>query len=147
MDSNSIPNSNGFYFFDPKSFKWVIIACDETNLNYFHDGVNIIYFSNNLCPACKIFNLIWYPFVNNFSKTKNTYFYVFVCEWFTEFCNSDCSRKGFIYFKIKASPTVVIIIKHKDKIVKKVIEGNVGIDILNEIVNESISLYKKFLEN
>ncbi len=54
--------------------------CNEISLNNFPDEVNIIYFSNNLCPACKIFNLVWYPFVNYYSKVKNMHFYVFICE-------------------------------------------------------------------
>jgi len=148
MNKNLSFKSNGLYFFDSSTLNWLPLACEEVNLNLFFDGVNFVYFSNNFCPACRLFNLVWYPFVEEkFSKKDNIYFYVALCNWFTENCDSSCARSAFLYFNIKASPTIVIIIKLKDKIIKHYIEGNIKEKFLYEILNQAIKIYENLAKN
>jgi len=145
---NTHLKSNGFYFFDYITHNWVSLTCDEINFKLFFEGVSFIYFSNNFCPACRLFNLVWYPFVEEkISKKDNLYFYVSLCNWFTENCDSSCAKRAFLFFNIKASPTIAIIIKHGNKIINNFIEGNLKEKTLCEIVKKSIEIYLSLAKN
>ncbi|MGC8620664.1 MAG: hypothetical protein ACP5U0_01865 [Caldisphaera sp.] len=139
---------NGIYFFDKSSFNWKKINCDEFRKE---NGINVIYFSNRYCAACKLFNLLWYPFVDKFVRTNKNidfiYFFVVSCNWFIYDCKSECALNAFKKYSINVSPVTLLIMNCYNNKIIKVIEGNVGEKLLYNELTKLINKYNRILES
>ncbi len=93
--------------------------CDSWEL--YHGGMDVfiprdryavIYFDNTRCPACRKYDLHWYPFVRSCvsqSRYAEYGFYIVLCGWFSNECDSPTASSTFTYFNIHASPTTIFI--------------------------------------
>ncbi len=82
------------------------------------DGFHVIYFDNTRCPACRIYDLYWFPWVREVArKHKDTYFTIVLCSWFARECNSSAASKTFKYWSVRASPTTLFLYVRNGKVV------------------------------
>jgi len=136
------PNSpNGLYIYDKKSDKWIYI---EVSIDYFQprmDGVYVIYFDNAKCPACRVYDIHWFPYVRLLgSSLDNVYFIVILCNWFARDCNSSIASKTFEHYNVHASPTTILLsVKNGEIVDKEIVEGVKTLDKLAELVESFMS--------
>jgi hypothetical protein len=72
----------------------------------------VIYFDNTRCPACRKYDLHWYPFVKacvSQSRYAEYGFYIVLCGWFSNECDSLTASSTFTHFNIHASPTTIFL--------------------------------------
>jgi len=113
----------GIYLYDPKDDVWVMQPSDDPEpFVPKEDGYYVIYFDNTKCPACRRYDIYWYPFVRKYAKKLNDYKFVIVlCGWFARDCVSPTAAATFTYFDVHASPTTYLVhvkggeIKYKEK--------------------------------
>ncbi|ABN69417.1 hypothetical protein Smar_0304 [Staphylothermus marinus F1] len=141
----SIDSPHGIYVYDKGKDKWVLIKKENGPFKPEKDGFHIIYFDNAKCPACRIYDLTWYPYVKLFGSTlENTYFYIVYCDWFAQECNSEAARKSFKYYNIHASPTTLLLYVENGEVKdQEKIEGAKTLDKLASIIDEFIKRNKK----
>jgi hypothetical protein len=144
FDIIGIDSPHGIYMYDPGRDKWVLLRIEGEAFKPRTDGFHIIYFDNTKCPACRIYDLAWFPYVKLFgSKLESTYFYIILCDWFARECRSEAARKSFIEYNIHASPTTVLLYVENGKIKEKTsFEGSKPLDKLMEIIEEFIKKVK-----
>lgn len=104
------PTPHGVYLW--KDGCWV--AVDRSAIN--GDGVYVIYFSNSECGACRVFDSVWYPFVESAARKASARFIVVVCGWFARECSSESARSLFKEFNVRVSPTVVVLKRSNGKV-------------------------------
>jgi len=73
------------------------------------DGLYVVYFSNSECGACRVFDDVWYPFVEMASGAAAARFVVVLCGWFARECGSEDAKSLFKEFDVHVSPTVVFL--------------------------------------
>jgi len=116
--SSSLPqrleplSSHGVYVWSDR--RW--IAADRSALD--GDGFYIIYFSNSECGACRVFDDVWYPFVEMVSERSAARFIIVLCGWFTRDCSSEDARSLFKEFDVHVSPTVIVMKRSNGKVEK-----------------------------
>ena len=106
---------------------------------YFDEGIHVVYFDNKECFACRLFDLIWFPFVK-MEKIKDVKFWVVVCSWFDKKCGDQTAKNLFKNYIIKASPTVLII---KNGVVVEKLRGILKIEELEAHIEKAIKGEKK----
>lgn len=82
------------------------------------DGLYIIYFSNSECGACRVFDDVWYPFVETLAGRSAARFAVVLCGWFTRDCCSEDAKNLFKEFAVHVSPTVIVMKRSNGRIEK-----------------------------
>ena len=118
MTSSSLPqrlepsSSHGVYVWSDR--RW--IAADRSAID--GDGFYFIYFSNSECGACRVFDDVWYPFVEMVSERSAARFIIVLCGWFTRDCSSEDAKSLFKEFDVHVSPTVIVLKRSNGKIEK-----------------------------
>ena len=74
----------------------------------FSSGVHVVYFGNNKCGACRLFDYLWELAVKRW-REDNVDFWIVRCDWFDHECSDKTAKKLFREYKINASPTLIII--------------------------------------
>ncbi|WP_248784135.1 hypothetical protein [Desulfurococcus mucosus] len=141
VDSVGPESPNGIYIFNQLNGKWVLQQVDGDHLKPWEDGLYVVYFDNTKCPACRAYDMYWYPFVKLFGRTfKDAHFIIVLCDWFTRECNSSAARNSFEHFDIHASPTTLLLSVENGavKAVRK-LEGVKRIDQLVEEVSKFVN--------
>jgi len=145
VDMVGVDSPHGIYIYDPNKDKWVLVRTKGEYFKPDKDGFYFIYFDNTRCPACRIYDLAWYPYVKLIgSGLENTYFIVILCDWFARECKSEAAKKSFEHYDIHASPTTLLIYVENGEIkdIEK-IEGSKPLDKLAEIIDKFIKKHKK----
>jgi len=107
---------HGIYIFDRCSNAW--LRLEETRKPLIPSSrYSVLYFDNTKCPACRKYDVYWYPFVKEFAKLYPSYgFYVILCGWFSEDCRSTTASSSFQFFDVRASPTTIFLANDGEKI-------------------------------
>ncbi|MCD6301419.1 MAG: hypothetical protein J7L82_05045 [Staphylothermus sp.] len=145
VDMVGIDSPHGIYVYEPSKDKWVLV---RTKGDYFkpdRDGFYIVYFDNTRCPACRIYDLAWYPYIKLIgSSLENTYFVIILCDWFARECKSEAAKKSFEHYDVHASPTTLLMYVENGEIKDmERIEGSKTLDKLAEIIDNFIKKHKK----
>jgi len=129
---------HGVYVYNPNDSKWVYVEFEGEVLAPKRDGVFVIYFDNAKCPACRVYDLYWFPFVTLLGSTyKNTYYIVVLCEWFARNCNSQRASNTFKHYDVHASPTTLLLcVKNGVVVDKEKLEGVKTMDKLASSIEE-----------
>lgn len=110
VDSIGPEQPHGVYVYDAARSKWVLKHVEGDYFKPWEDGVYVVYFDNTKCPACRVQDLYWYPFVKIFGSTfKSSHYIVILCGWFTRECDSSIAKGSFQYYDIHASPTILLM--------------------------------------
>lgn len=143
VDVNS---PHGIYIYDKNENKWIYVSCQQDIFIPKHDGIYVVYFDNTKCPACRIYDIYWFPYVSLLgSSLENTYFTIVLCEWFAKNCKSRIASNTFKYFDIHASPTTLLLCIQNGEIRdKEKVEGVKTMDKLADIV-ESFARRNNYL--
>ncbi len=101
----TVEDEHGVYVY--RGGEWVLMRKDGEafKIGEFGDGVYVVYFDNTKCPACRLHDSAWFPFVEEHSK--EAYFVIILCEWFARKCESQAASKTFLTYRVKASPTTI----------------------------------------
>lgn len=130
---------HGIYVYDKARGVWVLKCTEGEEFKPWKDGYYVIYFDNTRCPACKIYDLVWYPYVNLIGRKLNdTEFVIILCEWFSRRCRSSAASKSFEKYNIHASPTTVLLKVENNVVVKR--EDIRGAKPLNTLIEKVDSL-------
>jgi hypothetical protein len=92
------------------------IAADRSAID--GDGFYFIYFSNSECGACRVFDDVWYPFVEMLAGKAAARFIIVLCGWFTRDCSSEDAKSLFKEFDVHVSPTVIVLKRSNGKVEK-----------------------------
>lgn len=134
-----VNSSHGVYVYNKKDRLWELILVDGDAFTPWKDGYWVIYFDNTKCPACRLYDLSWYVFVETIGRTMDdTEFIIILCDWFARECRSEAARKSFEKYDIHASPTTLLL---------KVLNGNIEkIEKIRGVKNvgELIDLVNRF---
>lgn len=106
---------HGVYIYDKREEKW--LYSEEDRANIFSNGYYVVYFDNTECSACRKYDKIWFPIVENYSNKFPYTFIIILCGWFSNECKSKKAASFFDEFKIKASPTTLFLYVKNGKIV------------------------------
>ncbi|MEM1683739.1 MAG: hypothetical protein QXG46_01155 [Ignisphaera sp.] len=103
-------SQNGIYIYDSKNNVWVFLRSDGDFYKPDKKGIYVLYFDNAKCSACRKYDNIWFPFVQNNANTKNNlYFVVILCNWFARDCTSKAASESFKHYDVHASPTTIVL--------------------------------------
>lgn len=101
---------NGIYIYNKERNGWQLIRIDGEVFKPERKGVYVIYFDNTKCSACRKYDTIWFPFINNNAQNLKQYnFVIILCNWFARDCNSKAAAETFKQFDVHASPTTVVL--------------------------------------
>ena len=123
---------HGIYVYDRAENVWVLKHVDGEEFKPWKDGFYVIYFDNTRCPACRIYDLVWYTYIDLVGRRlRDTEFVIILCEWFGKRCKSAAASKSFEKYDIHASPTTVLLKVVNNAIVKREdIRGAKPLDVL-----------------
>ncbi len=142
-----VDNPHGIYIYDHERDKWLYIDIGDKPFTPRHDGVYVIYFDNTKCPACRVYDIYWFPYIKLLAPHNNIYYVIILCEWFAGRCRSICASVSFKHYDIHASPTTLLLcIRNGREIDREKHEGVKTMDKLAEIV-ENFAKKNGFLEN
>jgi len=129
---------HGVYIYDQGTGKWVYVEFEGEFFNPKRDGIYVIYFDNAKCPACRVYDIHWFPFVTLLGSTyRNTFFVIVLCEWFARNCSSQQASNTFKHYDIHASPTTLLLYVHNGVAVSsEKVEGVKTMDKLAKHIEE-----------
>lgn len=129
VDSTS---PHGIYHYIPGKDVWRLVQVDGEAYIPRENGFHVIYFDNTRCPACRVYDLYWYPWVREYSrKYSDTRFTIVLCAWFAHNCRSIAASKTFKYWNVRASPTTLFLyVKNGEVVVDVRREGVLNRDKL-----------------
>jgi len=107
-----LPSSHGVYVW--RDGGWVASSRSALDGN----GLYFIYFSNSECGACRVFDDVWYAFVEMLAGRSAARFAVVLCGWFARDCCSEDARSLFKEFDVHVSPTVVVLKRSSGRVEK-----------------------------
>ncbi|MEM1525622.1 MAG: hypothetical protein QXZ41_04670 [Ignisphaera sp.] len=101
---------HGIYIYDHDDSVWHLIRSDGEPFKPDKKGIYVIYFDNTKCSACRKYDTIWFPFIENNMRNKKQYnFIIVLCNWFARDCNSTAAAETFKRFDVHASPTTIVL--------------------------------------
>jgi hypothetical protein len=99
---------NGVYVWDKGSFNRVYI--DDPGSLFNRATHYLIYFHNNMCPACKRFYPLLLSILSRFwERLENIVIIGVVCDWFASRCRDRVAASLFKAFKVSASPSLILV--------------------------------------
>jgi len=111
--SFKIVNENsphGIYVYDHEKGSWQLVQVEDGPFKPNKKGIYVIYFDNAKCSACRKYDTIWFPFIENSMQTKKEITFVIVlCNWFARDCKSKSASETFKQFDVHASPTTIVL--------------------------------------
>jgi len=100
---------HGVYVYDKGSGLWLPLPAGGAFKPY-RDGFYAVYFDNTRCPACRVYDAVWYAYVELVGRRiPDTEFVVVLCEWFSGRCGSRAAAESFREYGVRASPTTVLL--------------------------------------
>jgi hypothetical protein len=99
---------HGIYVFEGGEWKMLRSEGDPLDVAEIGDGVAVVYFDNAQCPVCRMQDTYWLDVVKRFSGDKRVKFFVVLCDWFTQACNSTAAAETFKKYGVNASPTIIV---------------------------------------
>lgn len=109
---------HGIYYYVPEKDVWRLEVVDGEAFTPKNDGFYVVYFDNARCPACRVYDLYWFPWVREVSrKYKDTFFIIVLCSWFARECSSTAASSTFKHWNVRASPTTLFLYVKSGKIV------------------------------
>ncbi len=148
LDIVDVNSPHGIYIYDKKKDKWVLVRTDGEAFKPKEDGVYVIYFDNTRCPACRIYDLSWYPYIKLVGKNlENVHFVIILCSWFARNCDSEAAKNSFKEYDVHASPTTYLLyVKNGEIVLKDKFEGSKSLDVLTKKIDEFLEKVKKLEE-
>lgn len=136
---------HGIYMYDKKRGKWLLIKRSGGHYTPEKTGIHVIYFDNASCPACRVYDITWYTYIEMIGrKLDKTYFIIILCDWFAERCGSEAAKKSFQHYNIHASPTTLLLyIENGETIYSEKIEGARTLDYLALKIDEFMRKARK----
>ncbi len=129
---------HGIYVYDPEKDVWRLLRREGEAFNpgELGDGAYVLYFDNTRCPACRKYDLHWYPFIETTGRgLKGYYFVIVLCEWFARNCKSPAAAATFKKFNVHASPTTILAyVKNGKKVYEEKYEGYLTLEELLKVV-------------
>ncbi len=111
---------HGIYAYRKEKDVWVMLESSDLDPFIPKEKYAVIYFDNTRCPACRRYDIYWYPFVRKYSKLLNNHgFYIVVCGWFARECESPAASATFTFFDVHASPTTFLVMVEDRKVLYK----------------------------
>ncbi|MGC9012637.1 hypothetical protein [Thermogladius sp.] len=139
LDQVDVDSPHGVYRYSRENSKWVLISVDDEDFTQkLEPGNYVVYFDNAKCPACRVYDMYWYPFVKLLGDAYPFSYLVVLCNWFSKDCGSKAASKAFEKFDVHASPTTVIMtVENGGRIARSVkVEGVKRMDELAKIVED-----------
>lgn len=130
---------HGLYIYDRERDVWVLFSTRSGDVFVPKaDGYYIMYFDNARCPACRKYDLHWFPYVRqNSPRLQDHYFIIVLCEWFARECKSPTASNTFTYYAVHASPTTVLLyVKGGREVYRETYDGYLKTDELEKVVGE-----------
>lgn len=128
---------HGLYIYDRERDLWVLFSSRVGDLFIPKvDGYYVIYFDNARCPACRKYDLHWFPYVRqNAGRLHDHYFIIALCEWFARECKSPVASNTFTYYAVHASPTTILLyVKGGSEVYRETYDGYLKTDELEKVV-------------
>lgn len=101
---------HGIYVYDQGKGVWYLLKVEGESFKPYRKGVYVIYFDNAKCSACRKYDTVWFPFIeNNLQNYKQFNFLVILCNWFARDCNSTAAAETFRRFDVHSSPTTIVL--------------------------------------
>ena len=143
-DKVDVDCPHGIYVYDRGRDKWVYVDTSEEYFKPRADGIYVIYFDNTKCPACRIYDIHWFPYVSLLGSTfENVYYVIILCGWFARECRSRVASETFKKYDVHASPTTLLLcVKNGEIIDREKVEGVKTMDKLANIVEEFMKKHK-----
>lgn len=140
-----VGSPHGIYYYNKEKNEWVLVMKDDGILEPFlGDGYYVIYFDNTRCPACRIYDLSWYSFIELFGKDYDSVNFVIVlCSWFARECDSKAASESFKKYEVRASPTTILwFVKNGEIIATERKDGSMSLDKLAKFIDGFIKKNK-----
>lgn len=103
-------SANGIYIYDHDTGLWKLLKVEDGYFKPTKKGIYVIYFDNARCSACRKYDSIWFPFIENHARNmKDANFVIILCNWFARDCNSKAASESFKHYDVHASPTTVVL--------------------------------------
>jgi hypothetical protein len=109
---------HGIYVYTGEGWKLLRREGEPFRLGELGDGIYVVYFDNTRCPACRIYDREWYPFVEK--HRDEAHFVIVLCEWFARVCNSPAASRSFLEYRVRASPTTMFARVENGSVVEQV---------------------------
>lgn len=120
LDIIGVDSPHGIYIYDRGEDKWVLSRSDGSPYVPVGNGFYVMYFDNTKCPACRIYDLAWYPATKILSnRFKDLNFIIILCEWFSSKCRSEAASRSFNNYSIHASPTTILLYVKNHRILRE----------------------------
>ena len=128
---------HGVYVYDRVGGVWVLRWVGGEGFRPWRDGFYVVYFDNTCCPACRVFDAVWFTFVDLVGRgLGDTEFILVLCEWFSGRCNSPAAASTFRRFNVKTSPTILLLKVVDGRVVgREEVKGVKPLDTLIEKLN------------
>ncbi len=138
LDIVDVNSPHGIYIYDKEKDKWVLVRTEGEAFKPEEDGVYVIYFDNTRCPACRIYDLSWYPYIKLVGRNlENVKFIIILCSWFARNCESEAAKNSFKEYDVHASPTTYLLyVKNGEVVLKDKLEGSKPLDVLTKKIDE-----------
>lgn len=130
-------NPHGLYIYDRERDVWILFSSKHGDVFIPRvDGYYVIYFDNARCPACRKYDLHWFPYVKqNASRFPDHHFIIVLCEWFARECKSPVASNTFTYYAVHASPTTVLLyVKDGKEIYRESYDGYLKTEELEKVI-------------
>lgn len=125
-------DEHGIYVYSGGEWKLLRREGEAFRVGELGDGVYVVYFDNTRCPACRLHDVSWFPFVEK--HAGEAFFVIVLCEWFARRCESPAASKTFLQYRVKASPTTLFARVKKGNIeVEERKEGYMSLSELEEV--------------
>jgi len=127
---------HGIYIYDHVRDEWVLVQVDGGYFEPRREGYYVIYFDNTKCPACRKYDLYWFPYTKSVAGRLGGYYFIIVlCEWFAGRCRSEAASSSFTFYDIHASPTTLLLRVKGGKVVyNEKYEGVLTAEELRKVV-------------
>ena len=141
-----VKSPHGIYRYSIDEDEWVLVEAGNKAFIP-RDNYAVVYFDNTQCPACRRYDVYWYPFVRRHAAIKKNYgFYIVLCGWFSGECDSPPASLTFLEFDVHASPTTYFLHCSDLRILyKEKYEGVMSDVDLEKIIDGFEERAKKFL--
>ncbi|BEP18362.1 hypothetical protein PYJP_17140 [Pyrofollis japonicus] len=129
---------HGIYVYDPSTRKWRLLRTEGEAFRpgELGDGTYVVYFDNTRCPACRIHDKYWYPFIEEHGDRQGYFYVIVLCAWFEKDCDSEAAAKTFEEYLVKASPTTLAALAENGRVIYR--EKYEGVLDTNELLREIV---------
>ncbi|WP_440059462.1 hypothetical protein ACSU1N_06650 [Thermogladius sp. 4427co] len=142
LEQVDVDSPHGVYRYDKQGSRWILISVDDEDFTkVLEPGYYVAYFDNTKCPACRVYDIYWFPFVKLLGEAYPSNYLIVLCDWFSRECSSRSASNAFEKLNIHASPTTAIFRLDENKQIQELmkVEGVKRMDELAKILDEYFS--------